>query len=78
MESYFKEYDKRHWGVIDIRDFKSTLNLLNLQIQSHEMAVITKKFAVPGPEMTYSRFIDYCSSLCDMKAPLPSTTTNVY
>jgi len=78
MEAYFKEYDRRHWSMIDAGEFKSTLNLLNLEASHEEIAIILKRFSVPGPEVNYEQFVDYCNQLCDMKPPPPTTTTTVY
>lgn len=78
LESYFKEYDKRRWGIIEARDFRGTLNMLGLKMSAEEMTAIMHQFAVPGPEVSYVQFVDYCGSLCDMQAPQPMTTTQVY
>lgn len=66
IESYLRERDTRRRGTIEKSEFRAVLNLLELRVSQEELAVVFKRFAVPGPEVNYVDFLRHCNSLGDL------------
>eukprot|EP00658_Telonema_sp_P-2_P038037 TRINITY_DN27344_c0_g1_i1.p1 TRINITY_DN27344_c0_g1~~TRINITY_DN27344_c0_g1_i1.p1 ORF type:complete len:449 (+),score=83.91 TRINITY_DN27344_c0_g1_i1:256-1602(+) len=65
LDSYLRDRDTRRSGVIDRSDFRSVMNLLELEVDQEELDVLFKRFAVPGPEVNYVDFVNHCWQLGD-------------